>query len=230
MTGKLHLPVPALIIAAPIYRGEGFFMLILLLSTLAVVGPAWCSHLCYIGAWDLLASTHKKPIKTVNRKRIITIRYLVIIAIILIALAFNLLNINAITAFSVALIFGFTGIILMIFLTRKKGYMVHCTQYCPIGGLVVLFSKIYPLRLRIDKNSCTLCQRCIPTCRYEALSLQNIKSTKAGWNCTFCGDCIESCQHQSIRLSFIWSQKNVWKYYIALIVAVHSVFLALARL
>lgn len=30
MTGKLHLPVPALILAGPIYRGEGFFMLTLL--------------------------------------------------------------------------------------------------------------------------------------------------------------------------------------------------------
>lgn len=45
MTGKLHLQVPAMIIAGPIYRGNGLFMPILLLSTLLVVGPAWCSHL-----------------------------------------------------------------------------------------------------------------------------------------------------------------------------------------
>ncbi len=52
MTGKLHLPVPALILAGPLYRGEGFFMPILLGVSLLLTGPAWCSYLCYIGAWD----------------------------------------------------------------------------------------------------------------------------------------------------------------------------------
>jgi len=48
MTGKLHLPVPALIVAGPLYRGSGFFMLILFTVTVLLVGPAWCSYLCYI--------------------------------------------------------------------------------------------------------------------------------------------------------------------------------------
>ncbi len=52
MTGKLHLPVPAMILAGPFFRGEGFFMLVLFLVTVLLTGPAWCSFLCYIGAWD----------------------------------------------------------------------------------------------------------------------------------------------------------------------------------
>jgi len=40
MTGKLHLPVPALILAGPIYRGTLSFMLILFLATVVLVGPA----------------------------------------------------------------------------------------------------------------------------------------------------------------------------------------------
>ena len=52
MTGALHLPVPAVIVAGPIYRGGGYLMPILFAVTLVLVGPAWCSHLCYIGAWD----------------------------------------------------------------------------------------------------------------------------------------------------------------------------------
>jgi len=48
MTGKLHLPVPAVVIAGPIYRG-GIFMPLLFLSTVLLVGPAWCSFLCYVG-------------------------------------------------------------------------------------------------------------------------------------------------------------------------------------
>ena len=54
--GEMHLPVPALILAGPLYRGEGFFMLFLFLSTVLIVGPAWCSWLCYVGAWDNVSS------------------------------------------------------------------------------------------------------------------------------------------------------------------------------
>ena len=37
MTGALHLPVPALIVAGPAYRGGGWFMLGLFASTLVLV-------------------------------------------------------------------------------------------------------------------------------------------------------------------------------------------------
>jgi len=53
MTGDLHLPVPALILAGPVYRGHGLFMPILYGSTVLLVGPAWCSFLCYIGSWPV---------------------------------------------------------------------------------------------------------------------------------------------------------------------------------
>ena len=44
MTGTLHLPVPALILSGPLYRGEGFFMLILFGASLLLLGSAWYSH------------------------------------------------------------------------------------------------------------------------------------------------------------------------------------------
>ena len=63
MTGKLHLPVPAIILAGPLFRLEGLFMPILFLSTLLLSGPAWCSQLCYFGAfdaWNAKGKTEKK--------------------------------------------------------------------------------------------------------------------------------------------------------------------------
>ena len=39
MTGKLHLPIPAVILAGPLYRFEGLFMPILFISTLLLSGP-----------------------------------------------------------------------------------------------------------------------------------------------------------------------------------------------
>ena len=65
MTGRLHVPVPAVVIAGPIYRGGRYFMPILFTSTLVLVGPAWCSYLCYIGSWDALAASRRRRASTV---------------------------------------------------------------------------------------------------------------------------------------------------------------------
>ena len=46
MTGNLHLPVPGMILAAPLYRGGGLFMPILFGVSVLLAGAAWCSHLC----------------------------------------------------------------------------------------------------------------------------------------------------------------------------------------
>ena len=57
MTGNLHLPVPGMILAAPLYRGGGLFMPILFGVSVLLAGAAWCSHLCYFGVWDCLLYT-----------------------------------------------------------------------------------------------------------------------------------------------------------------------------
>ncbi len=229
MSGDIHLPVPALIIAAPIYRGSRFFMPILVMSTILIVGPAWCSHLCYIGAWDNIISKKRKP-KQVNRKFTIIFRYAMLTFVLFLTLLLRYLKVSTIVAFSFALVFGIVGVIIMLLFSFRLGYMFHCTTYCPIGGLVSLVSKIYPARIKIKKSSCTLCNMCSVDCKYDALSVTDIKSGKAGWNCTLCGDCLDSCHSNSLYLSFFNRKKNAWNYYIAIIIGLHAVFLALARL
>ena len=229
MTGDLHLPIPALIVAAPIFRGEGFFMPILLISTLAIVGPAWCSSLCYIGSWDNLASLKNRP-KKVNRKQTIILRYLMIVLVVAVALVLKCVgaSLTAIAVFAIA--FGLFGVFIMLYFSRKLGYMLHCTTYCPVGGVVTLLGKLYPVRVKIDQNTCTNCNICSSHCKYDALSNEDINAGKAGWNCTLCGDCLTSCHASSISFSFFGMKKNVWEVYMAIVVGTHAAFLALARL
>ncbi len=231
MSGKLHLPVPALIIAGPIYRGGGsLFMLILLLSTIAILGPAWCSHLCYIGAWDGLAAKHKRKPKPFNRKTSMFIRYFMLVSVVLVAFGMRKLGVKPATATLFAATFGLVELALMYLVSWRLGYMFHCTTFCPIGSLVTLLSKVYPARIKIDHNTCTFCNACTVSCRYNALNKDDIKKGTAGWNCTLCGDCLDSCHAGSIYLSFFGSKKNAWEYYIATVIGIHTVFLALARL
>ncbi len=229
--GKLHFPIPALIIADPIYRGSGhMFMIFLVLSTILLLGPAWCSHLCYIGAWDGLMASRKKKPKPFNRKWSIIIRYGMLAFVVLVALVLRLLHVPVATAVAFAILFGILELAVMYLVSFRFGYMFHCTTFCPIGSLVVLLSKLYPARIRISHDRCSFCNLCTLSCRYNALSGDDIKKGKAGWNCTLCGDCIDSCDSRAIYLSFFGSKKNFWDYYIAVVIGIHTVFLALARL
>lgn len=63
LTGKLHIPVPFVIIAGAIYRGEINFMVILYFTTILLTGGIWCSHLCYFGGFDFLSARCAKKNK-----------------------------------------------------------------------------------------------------------------------------------------------------------------------
>jgi len=81
--GKLHLPVPAMILAGPVYRGEMSVMTILFLTTVVLSGPAWCSHICYFGGMDNHFASRKKPGRQQlkNKRRIKhTVLFLIIVA------------------------------------------------------------------------------------------------------------------------------------------------------
>lgn len=229
MTGKLHLPIPALIIAGPLYRGGDFFMLILFTATVLVAGPAWCSHLCYIGAWDDLCSRSRNTIGELpvwwRRARIAMLMVVVVVTLLLRAL-----NVATATALLFAGIFGLTGVAVMLGLSRKLGTMVHCTSFCPIGLLANWLGKISPWRMRIAAG-CSGCMQCQKVCRYEALSRENILARRVGNSCTLCGDCVALCHSGQIgyRLPLLSSEK-ARAAFVTVITSLHAVFLAVARI
>lgn len=230
MSGDLHLPVPALILAGPLYRGSGFFMLILLLSTIVISGPGWCSHLCYLGAWDFAAAASRRKPAEINRNLTLKIRYSMLALVIVLALILNFGKAPGIAVFGAALIFGLAGLVIMATFSRKYGYMVHCTSYCPVGGFVALFSRLYPLRLRIDQSTCDTCLACSAHCRYDALNREDIESGRAGGNCTLCGDCLSACAHKSISVKSRFGAGDAWPVYLAVVIGLHAAFIGLARL
>jgi len=229
MTGKLHLPIPALILAGPIYRGEGFFMLILFLCTVLLVGPAWCSHLCYIGAWDDIASrTQKRPTPLPRWKTVL--RILIALLVVLVAALLSFLGLGSSIAFYLAFGFGVLGLLAMLIFSRRTGTMVHCTVYCPVGLLANLLGRFHPFSIRIGKQ-CTRCMKCQSACRYEALSKHNIEDYKPGFTCSLCGDCIEACPHGQIHYHFGGLHSDgARKLFIVLAVSLHATFLGLARI
>ena len=227
MTGKLHFPIPMMILGGTLYRMQVSFMPILFISTIILTGPSWCSHLCYFGVFDYLSSTRNKP-KPI--KKILRYKFLFLLMIVIAAITLRFFNVPVKWAACAALLFGIVGILVIVFITGKKGQMIHCVVYCPVGTIVNFLKYINPFRIRINR-SCNLCMRCTSYCRYNALKRDNLEKGKPGLTCTYCGDCLVYCNKQSIEYRlFRFSPVVSRNLYLFITISVHAIFLALARI
>jgi polyferredoxin len=228
MTGKLHLPIPMMILAGPIYRGQLSVMTILFLSTVILTGPAWCSQLCYFGAFDNLASGGKTSKEILKYKT--AIKTTILLLVVAVAIILRWMNVSMLTSTLIAVAFGLGGISVMILFSLKKKKMVHCTLYCPVGTLVNILKHINPFRMYIEQ-SCTLCMNCTKFCKYDALNPVDIKNSKPAVTCTLCGDCLSGCHHNSIKYKFLnMNPENARNLYLVLTISLHAACIALARI
>jgi len=248
MTGKLHLPVPFMIVAGPVFRAQLTIMPILLLSSIVLSGPAWCSHYCYFGAWDNLSASPKvrlrnyglrlkhkdKALSIKEMRRPIKNKWVwkwsFMVLVVLSAWLFRMLNFSKLEALIPALVLAGIGIGIMVFISRKRNKMVHCTTFCPIGTIVNFGKFISPFRMKIESN-CTNCMLCIPSCPYDALNVEDIKARKPGLTCTLCGDCVTSCEVGAIQYRFFkLSPTAARNLYLFITISLHVLCMGLARI
>ncbi len=90
----------------------------------------------------------------------------------------------------------------MVVFSRRRGTMVHCTVYCPIGLVGDWLGKLNPFQIRIEPSACTECMVCARVCRYGALELSDICAGKPSLTCTLCTDCMADCPTSNIQVAF----------------------------
>ncbi len=231
LTGDLHLPVPAVILGGPLYRGEGLFMPILFLSTIAVVGPAWCSHLCYVGAWDHHAAARgpKKPAPLPTWRPWARVGTAVLVMIV--ALGLSWLGAPGTLATALGLAFGLVGVALMLTWSRKTGAMTHCVAWCPMGLFATKLGWLNPFRVRLYPEACTSCMACTRACRFDCLSETHVRAGRIGEACTLCGDCLSRCKHGALEYRWLWLRgEPAQRLFLAMVVGAHAAFLGLAMI
>lgn len=231
MSNKLHLPIPGILIAGPIFRGNfSLFMPLLLFSSLILIGPAWCSWLCYFGPLDLIAAGKNKNPTKISIQTTIILRIILMCLLITIPLLLRFVNANIMFATVMGILYGITGIYIMIKLSKNKGVMIHCTSYCPIGLINTIIGKINPFRIKI-KTSCIKCNKCINVCKYGALSQQTLYEGAPDLRCTLCGDCVFCCVGEHIQYSFLSLSPQISKkIFITIIIIIHTLFLGFGRI
>jgi NAD-dependent dihydropyrimidine dehydrogenase PreA subunit len=229
MSGALHLPVPAVILAGPVYRGELSFMVILFASTVLLVGPAWCSHLCYIGAWDSAAAQARRRPRALPRWTRAA-RSVAVPLVVLGALLLRVLGAGPAVAAGFGLGFGLAGVALMLLSSRRTGSMVHCLAFCPVGTVAAWLGKLSPFRIRIA-DGCDECGACRLRCRYDALRPEDIRRRRPASSCTLCGDCLASCRGGFLHYRCLGLQPTAARaVFVVLVTALQAASLGVARI
>ena len=257
LSGQLHLPVPGLIAAAPVYRGGGWFMLGLFSFSTLLAGAAWCSHLCYFGAWDATAakacaggphgltripqpadadhSAAGLPAVQVTPRRAPTwlphLRLIMLRLTLSIPLLLRFAGAPVEAALSCGLLLGLLALPASLLVSRKAGYAAYCRGLCPLGLLAKWLGRIAPWRVR-RTGSCRRCMACVRVCRQDAMG--DPASTSApNADCNLCRDCVSVCPQRALSVTFYGlpgSQAWASPTFVAVLAALHAAFLAMARI
>ena len=260
LSGQLHLPVPGLIAAAPIYRGGGWFMLALFSFATLLAGAAWCSHLCYFGVWDATAAKacagSQRGITRLNtaaqptadptnpavhpaqppiaRRAPAWLPYLRLAMLALtlgIPLVLRLGGAPAETALACGLLLGLLALPASMLVSRKAGYAAYCRGLCPLGLLAKWLGRLAPWRVR-RTGSCRRCMACVRVCRQDAMGDPATTSTPNA-DCNLCRDCVAVCPQKALSVTVYGlpgSQKWAGPAFVAILAALHAAFLAMARI
>ena len=234
MTGNLHIPVPGFIIFGPVFRGICSMMLVLMPMATLLGGSAWCSMLCYFGPLDSVVADNMpvKPIPPILQWMVRYGRPCVLAVGILVALALRVLEQPLEVALGISFLFVCASLCVMAIISKKYNSMMHCTAFCPVGIVVNTLGKISPWRIRIEQEKCDNCGVCEKICKYRAISSASRAKGTAALQCSLCMDCIPACKKQAINLRTAvlpLSGTTAKHVFLALLVIMHAVFIAFAR-
>ncbi len=223
-----HLVIPMIILPAAftqsiIFPGSilsGFAnissMIILWLVATLVLGRGFCSWGCFYGGWDDGFSRIRK--KRAIHKISEIWKWMPFAVLIIISLTASLTLVptycdwicpfKAVTEFEQVtsvesavkagvFVSLFAGLVVVLPVMTKK--RTQCSFLCPLGAINTASNKISPFTVKIDKNSCRECFRCVDVCPLFALTRDDIRKGEVSVFCSKCGKCVDACPENAIH-------------------------------
>jgi ferredoxin-type protein NapH len=199
-------------IGASVAGVAGFWFL----STFTI-GRGFCSWICFFGGLDEGFTKLGGKKKRWNLDKFKNLRYLpfsILIFIMLAALftyepiyckwfcAFKTTTefvqiVDMKTFFAAVLFIGIfaTTVVAFPILTKKR---TQCGLICPFGAFQSFFNKTTIFRVKIDKERCIKCKKCISECPNFSITEDNLEKGEVGITCNRCGKCIDACPKNAI--------------------------------
>ncbi len=215
-----HIVVPMLIlpmifrkeIIFPVAFANGAFMVLLVAVVALVYGRAFCSWGCFFGGQDQLFSSLPRSKRWRPKTLKPFVRYVSFgLLAFLILHSFATLTptycfwlcpfkvtsefIEVNSFIRVIQTFTFVSLwivlaVLLPFLSKKR---IQCGLFCPMGAFLSCTSRINLFGLRIDKERCIKCNRCIDACPTFSLTKDSLEKGQPAIGCSKCGACIDIC-------------------------------------
>ncbi len=201
----------------------GFFPIFFLwLVSLLALGRGWCSWGCFYGGIDEGFSKISRrkiiPTKKINPK----FRFIpfVVLGIIVVwsflamspvycewlcplKLVTEYPEINSFKTYIQAIIFITLGMSLLFILPLLTKKRTHCSFFCPLGAFQSLLGIINPFRIKINKDKCINCGKCIEVCPQFAITQKLLDKGQVSFTCSKCGKCIEECPVNAIDFELL---------------------------
>ncbi|MBU1240185.1 4Fe-4S binding protein [Myxococcota bacterium] len=215
--GEPSLPHPLFILFSPFDSTKGAHLLFLWAISLVLTGPAFCSHLCWLGTWDHFAAQKKHRATPVSFPR----ARLIVAALVLItgfaAIYFFPLKVTVTLGFLFVM-----GAVFVMMISRSRGSMVQCGLYCPLGTLTTILSRISPFSIVKSSGKKVPPQEC-PFGQFSGA--QSRGPVPEG--CTLCGDCLDRGASHDLSMKFLRFKFNAWPLFVALVTGLHAAFFIL---
>jgi len=223
-----HLVIPMMILPAAftksiIFPGSiigGFAnissMVVLWVIATIVLGRGFCSWGCFYGGWDDGFSRLRKRRVIKNISELWKWMPFAVLIMVMLSAALTLMPtycswicpFKAVTEFEkVTSVESATkaGIFLSLFgglvialpvMTKKR---TQCSFLCPLGAINSMSNKITPFTVKIDKNSCNECFKCVEVCPLFAITREDVKKGNVSLFCSKCGKCVDACSRKAIH-------------------------------
>ncbi len=91
----------------------------------------------------------------------------------------------------------FVGLVVVLpVLSRRR---TQCGLFCPMGAFQSFSNKVNPFEIRVDRNQCKDCGKCIRECPNFALDDKSVALGRTRINCSKCGKCVDECPTGAIN-------------------------------
>jgi ferredoxin-type protein NapH len=90
----------------------------------------------------------------------------------------------------------FAGLVVVLPLLSKR--RIQCGLFCPMGAFQSFTNKVNVFDVRINKDLCNGCQKCVRACPTFSLDADSLEKGRPRMSCMKCGKCVDECPQGAI--------------------------------